>query len=481
MCRHDRGEPAVGDLAGEELEKAVELVRVAPHRRRQARRDRLSGAASTARTCTWSLPPNRSTRPSTRTASPSSKRPSSSSTSSQIRASMRPLAIDELEREVGRAGLRPPPLLASDGVDAFDGPVLGELGDAGHAGSLGGRRYARAVADVAPFRAVRYAHPSPAVTAPPYDVLTPELRDVPGPRPHNVVHLTLNESEEEAGRLFRDVARGGRPRSRRRAGGVGRRAGLRRSRRRRPTPRRARGLAPGRAVRDRHGASSRAHARRAEGGPPASAARRARAARADLPPLRRGAARRPCPTASPTSTTADTRLWRLSGEGVAEAFADRQLLIADGHHRYETAVAYAAEEGTPESGRMMVVLVSTSDPGPRDLPHPPSLPRARRRLAAGRRRRLRHRPLRRSPAWHLALRPSPRGRVPERHDLPGHRRGGRARRRARRPAHRPRGTRRTRPTSPRRWRASTQASSTVPSCCARPASRTCSNAPGVGR
>ena len=46
-----------------------------------------------------------------------------------------------------------------------------------------------------------------------------------------------------------------------------------------------------------------------------------------------------------------------------DAFADRRLLIADGHHRYETALAYHEEVGTPESGYMMVVLVSTSDPG----------------------------------------------------------------------------------------------------------------------
>ena len=60
------------------------------------------------------------------------------------------------------------------------------------------------MADVAPFRAVRYAKPTPEVTAPPYDVLTPELRDAYLARdPHNVVHLTLNDSEEEAGRLFR--------------------------------------------------------------------------------------------------------------------------------------------------------------------------------------------------------------------------------------------------------------------------------------
>ncbi len=69
------------------------------------------------------------------------------------------------------------------------------------------------------------------------------------------------------------------------------------------------------------------------------------------------------PEREPDLVTEGTRLWRVPGEGVAEAFADRQLLIADGHHRYETAVAYAAEEGTPESARMMVVLVSTSDPG----------------------------------------------------------------------------------------------------------------------
>ena len=40
------------------------------------------------------------------------------------------------------------------------------------------------MADVAPFRAIRYAHPTPAVTAPPYDVLTPEALDgLPRPRP----------------------------------------------------------------------------------------------------------------------------------------------------------------------------------------------------------------------------------------------------------------------------------------------------------
>ena len=57
----------------------------------------------------------------------------------------------------------------------------------------------------------------------------------------------------------------------------------------------------------------------------------------------------------------DARLWRLEGDqGVGAYFADVQLLIADGHHRYETAVAFAAEDG---ADRLLAVLVSTSDPG----------------------------------------------------------------------------------------------------------------------
>jgi hypothetical protein len=56
-----------------------------------------------------------------------------------------------------------------------------------------------------------------------------------------------------------------------------------------------------------------------------------------------------------------TRLWRIEGDtGVEAFFDDVQLLIADGHHRYETAVAFAREDG---ADRMLVVLVSTADAG----------------------------------------------------------------------------------------------------------------------
>ena len=60
------------------------------------------------------------------------------------------------------------------------------------------------MADVVPFRAVRYARPTPMVVAPPYDVVSPEERaELAARDPHSVVHITLNDSEEEAGRLFR--------------------------------------------------------------------------------------------------------------------------------------------------------------------------------------------------------------------------------------------------------------------------------------
>ncbi len=219
------------------------------------------------------------------------------------------------------------------------------------------------MADVAPFRAIRYAHPTEAVTAPPYDVLTPEVRDAyRASDPHNVVHLTLNDSEDEAGRLFRAwldegvLVRDDEPAawalSQDYVGPDGierRRDGLVASLRVEPYETRA--VLP----------HERTHA-----GPKESRLRLLRAARAQLEPiflLYDGEPAVSVPERAPDLVTEGTRLWRIPGEGLTEAFVDRQLLIADGHHRYETAVAYAAEQGTPESARMMVVLVSTTDPG----------------------------------------------------------------------------------------------------------------------
>ena len=65
------------------------------------------------------------------------------------------------------------------------------------------------MAELKPFRALRYdterAGPLEDLIAPPYDVIGPEERDRYLERsPYNVVHLTLPDSEEEAGRSFRD-------------------------------------------------------------------------------------------------------------------------------------------------------------------------------------------------------------------------------------------------------------------------------------
>jgi uncharacterized protein (DUF1015 family) len=53
-----------------------------------------------------------------------------------------------------------------------------------------------------------------------------------------------------------------------------------------------------------------------------------------------------------------SRLWKLGSEGID---LDVPLLIADGHHRYETAVAYRNEQ--PKAERTLAVLVSARDPG----------------------------------------------------------------------------------------------------------------------
>jgi uncharacterized protein (DUF1015 family) len=62
------------------------------------------------------------------------------------------------------------------------------------------------------------------------------------------------------------------------------------------------------------------------------------------------------------------RLWRISDpERIAaaqEAVAGSELLIADGHHRYETARVYAEEVGGDGGHRwVMMLLVSLEDPG----------------------------------------------------------------------------------------------------------------------
>jgi uncharacterized protein (DUF1015 family) len=72
-----------------------------------------------------------------------------------------------------------------------------------------------------------------------------------------------------------------------------------------------------------------------------------------------------------SATDADgtvNRIWRVADEdtiaAVQSTLADRELLIADGHHRYETARAYAEEIGGEGEHRyVLMFLCSLSDPG----------------------------------------------------------------------------------------------------------------------
>lgn len=219
------------------------------------------------------------------------------------------------------------------------------------------------MADVQPFRAIRYAHPSAAVTAPPYDVISPAERETYLARdPHNVVHLTLNDSEEEAGALFRTWLDDGvlveeaEPAVWALAQDYVGPDGVQRRRQ---------GLVASLRVEPYEAGVVLPH-ERTHAGPKASRLRLLRAAGAQLEPiflLYDGPPPLGQPDRGPDLEAEGTALWRLSHDGVARHFEGRQLLIADGHHRYETALAYAAEQGTPERARLMVVLVSTLDPG----------------------------------------------------------------------------------------------------------------------
>jgi uncharacterized protein (DUF1015 family) len=61
------------------------------------------------------------------------------------------------------------------------------------------------------------------------------------------------------------------------------------------------------------------------------------------------------------------RLWRITDPeaiaGAQAALADQRLVIADGHHRYETALRFHEEEGSEETAFVLAVLVGKEDPG----------------------------------------------------------------------------------------------------------------------
>jgi uncharacterized protein (DUF1015 family) len=223
-----------------------------------------------------------------------------------------------------------------------------------------------AVTELKPFRALRYdtdrAGPLADLIAPPYDVIGPEEREaLLAKSPHNVVHLTLPDSEEEAGRSFREWRQEGvlvpeEPGFWALSQDYVGPDGVSRTRT---------GLVGSLRVQPYEAGTVMPH-ERTHRGPKEGRLRLLREVGAQLEPiflLYDGDAPFEAPGRPPELEVEGTRLWRLADEGVGQAFSDTRLLIADGHHRYETALAYHEETGTPESGYMMVVLVSLEDPG----------------------------------------------------------------------------------------------------------------------
>ena len=219
------------------------------------------------------------------------------------------------------------------------------------------------MAEIRPFRALRYDVPDlAAVVAPPYDVISDEQRAAYRARsPYNVVHLTLPDSEDEAARALAAWREDGvlveeEPSywwlSQDYTG-------------------------PDGVARTREGLVASLHAEpyetrvvlpheRTHAGPKEGRLRLLRATRTQLEPIFLlwdgsiavdGLGE---PDIEAEESGVHARLWRLDaafGDALTEELRDAQLLIADGHHRYETTLAFE------DSPWLMVVIVPTYQEG----------------------------------------------------------------------------------------------------------------------
>lgn len=217
------------------------------------------------------------------------------------------------------------------------------------------------MADVTPFRAVRYTGAAGRLedlVAPPYDVVDEEERAALYTRsPFNVVHVTLPESPEAAAGLYAEWLA---------SGILERETGD------------AVWLAvedyvgPDGVARRRHGVigSIVAEPYGSGGVLPHEWTHRPilddrlallRATRFQPEPillLTDAPIEADVPDRAPDLEVEGTRLWRLPRTA---PFPAGQLLIADGHHRYESAVELGAETAAPV--RIMALVVSVEDPG----------------------------------------------------------------------------------------------------------------------
>jgi uncharacterized protein (DUF1015 family) len=221
------------------------------------------------------------------------------------------------------------------------------------------------VPTIRPFAALRYdprvAGPLETLVAPPYDVISPEARrGYLGRSPYNVVHLTLPDFDEQAagdlaawreqGVLVEDPPRyWWVAQDYRGPDGV---------------PRTREGVAASVPVTPYEAGEVLPH-ERTHTGPKEGRLRLLRATHTQLEPIfllydaEPVLARPPGePELEVTESGVRTRAWPVEG---GELELSTPLLIADGHHRYETAVAYREEH--PAATHTFAILVSSREPG----------------------------------------------------------------------------------------------------------------------
>jgi uncharacterized protein (DUF1015 family) len=217
------------------------------------------------------------------------------------------------------------------------------------------------VPTVRPFRALRYAEPLGPLVAPPYDVISPEQRlEYLARSPHNVVHLTLPDSPEDAARDLTEWRAAGvlveeEPRYWWVAQDYTGPDGVARTRE---------GFAASVPVTPYEDGEVLPH-ERTHAGPKEGRLRLLRATRTQLEPIFLLYDADPVlerPGGEPWMDVEEggvrTRVWPVEG---GEIEINTPLLIADGHHRYETAVAYREE--TPAATHTFAILVSSRAPG----------------------------------------------------------------------------------------------------------------------
>jgi uncharacterized protein (DUF1015 family) len=234
------------------------------------------------------------------------------------------------------------------------------------------------MADLQPLRTLRY---EPAevgsladVIAPPYDVIDDEMRaELAARSAYNVVHVDLPPSYDQAAATMRDWrARGVLVQEDEPAVWV-----LRQDYTAPDGDSRSRTGFFARVRVDQYGPGRIRPHERTHPGPKEDRLNLTRATRTNLSPIFTlfpdpngvaGRATAQIARGEPYAGISGATLWRAADEDIIAdlqmALADAELLIADGHHRYETARVYADEVGGEGEHRyVLMLLCALSDPG----------------------------------------------------------------------------------------------------------------------